>query len=167
MGKVERWIWGILIGGLVLGLVILIGSVPRTRAQGVSSMKRELDQTYRLAYFEKDVISATMIRFPEKEHGTNTVIGWPADSESIRTTASGSGNAIRWVQLVQLDGTARVPWIIYSPAFPAGADTIWTHQRGGRAPIVGGFVIDSLACLGNNNADTTVGHPDIQVWVSD
>lgn len=158
MGKVERWVWGVLIGALVLGLLMLFASVPQSRAQGSGSQKREVDQTYRLIYYEANVgAGQATIRFPDAEHGVNAV----TTGDSTRTTSQGSGNAIRWVQLVQLDGTARLQWIVYADVFPAGEDTLWTFARK-RAINVGGFAMDSVRCLGN-----ATDLPDIQVWVSD
>ena len=159
MGKIERWMWGAILSFLVGGLLLVFVDA---FAQSAASSKREVDQTYRLVYYEQNVTSKTTIRFPDKVHDLNTV----TTGDSTRTEAQGSGNAIRWVQIMQLDATARTSWILYSDVFPAGIDTVWTHLTRTGPVTIGGFVLDSVVCLGNAAADPS-GNPDIQVWISD
>jgi hypothetical protein len=146
---------------LVLSLFLGVGWL--AFGQSSSSSKRELNQTYRLYYYQTDIAFAdsVTIRFPEKEHGVNWTHPDSIGADSIRTTTSGSGNAIRWVQLVQLeDFVGRVQWRIWSPAFPAGTDTVYTSPR---IPTFtfGGCTVDSVRCYGSASL------ADIQVWISD
>jgi hypothetical protein len=120
-------------------LTVALGSTPNSRTpQGTR---------YRWIYQENNVAAQTVIRFPRY---TNTIT---ADSDSIRS--------VNWVHIAQLNDNEKMDWIIYSSAFPDGADTVST-SGGVRSFTFGGCRIDSMTCEGG-----PVLFPDISVMATD
>lgn len=131
--------------------------------QQVPESKRQQGETYRYYWnvLNADTDTAITIRFPRKSSGSNAQ-PTPGDFSNLNTTALGP-HTVWHVEVQQVTISRPINWIIYSSAFPAGVDTVWTNSR---VPTftISGVPIDSVV------ADTGFGgtsNPNLQLLASD
>jgi hypothetical protein len=113
--------------------------------QQIPEAKREQGETYRFYWNigggEFSNLEPTTIIFPRLSTGDNTL---PDGSDTSLINTSTLGPHTVWhVELHQLTLTRVNPWIVYSPAFPAGSTVVSTNDR---IPIftISGVPIDSV-----------------------
>jgi hypothetical protein len=105
----------------LLFLVCLSGAVV---AQQYPETKREMGEDYRFIWSAVQAANDTIvIRFPRKDNLGDEPI--PVSPDSILTTTLGS-RTVRFVEVQQFTRVRQTAWVIWSPCFPAGSDTVFT-----------------------------------------
>jgi hypothetical protein len=109
---------------------------------GFSNTSRTVDSKYRWhhEYAPSSGVPAS-IRFPNKGSGSNVI------------PAFGLGRQVDFLQIAYsgASGTG-IDWVVYSAAFPAGADTTRTNNIF-RTFTLSGVAVDSLVQLASTNTE--------------
>lgn len=120
--------------GVLLGLALVF--VASAAQAQVPSSKVETGDFYRLSIQFGTLAADTTVRFPTRQSLSNNLIDQQAANQGLR-------RSVNWVHLTMLLGATDQDIIIWSPTFPAGADTVRLTSLA-RAFSFGGCKVDSL-----------------------
>jgi hypothetical protein len=124
--------------GAIAALALLLVATATLMTGSTPNARKEMGTRYRWTYFfEGSATDSVLVRFPKFAD----VI--PVSADSIR--------AATWIH-VSLKDPALSRVIIWSPAFPAGVDTMRMHQDG-TSLTFGGCRIDSVRLCVTSGAD--------------